>query len=193
MIAPGVGVTAVVPAAGASRRFGGAKLLADVAGEPLLQHTLRSLLDGGVSRVILVAAAGHGLHVVPLVHDTRVRISINPDPERGMFSSIQAGLAGVDAGQTVLVLPADMPFVRAETVALVMAAHSHGGGAVVATHAARRGHPLIIPAEAWPHLLGLPAGTNLKAALVNGGVSVREAIVDDPGVVRDIDVPADLG
>jgi molybdenum cofactor cytidylyltransferase len=186
-------VTAVVPAAGASRRFGSAKLLADVAGEPLLQHTLRALLDGGVSRLILVHAPGHSLDTVPLVLDARVRAATNPDPHRGMFSSIQTGLANVDTGQAVLVMPADMPFVRAATVAQVIAAHERGGGAVVAAYRGKRGHPLIIPTNVWLPLISRPSDTNLKAALIEAGTALLEVLVDDPGVLRDVDVRADLG
>ncbi len=194
MSPPAVRVTAVVPAAGASRRFGSAKLLADVGGEPLLQHTLRALIDGGLSRVVLVASPVHGLHAVPLVSDARVHVVTNPDPDRGMFSSIQVALVEVARGDAVLVLPADMPFVRAETVAEVIAAFAGAGGAaVVAVYAGRRGHPLIIPAEIWPQLLARPVDTNLKAALADEGVVSAEAVVDDPGVLRDVDVQGDLG
>lgn len=187
------GVTGVVPAAGASRRFGSAKLLADIAGEPLLQHTLRAVLDGGVSRVVLVvASADHGLSAVPLFQDERVSIAINPEPARGMFSSIQTGLAQVAPGQAALVLPADMPFVRAQTVAAVVAAYARDGLAVVAAMGGRRGHPLIVPGSVWPLLLKQDSGTTLKAALSDLHVSLQDVPVDDPGVLRDVDVRDDL-
>ena len=186
------GVTGVIPAAGASRRFGSAKLLADLAGEPLLQHTLRAVLDAGLPRVILVVAPGHGLDVVPLVRDPRVSIAINPEPERGMFSSIQTGLRHLVTGQAALVLPADMPFVRAETVSAVVERSVRDGGAAVAALHGRRGHPLIIPGTVWPSVLKQDSGTTLKAALLELGVSLQEVPVDDPGVVRDVDVREDL-
>jgi molybdenum cofactor cytidylyltransferase len=186
------GVTGVVPAAGASRRFGGAKLLADVSGAPLLQHTLRALLDGGVSRVVVVAAPGHELSAVPLLQDGRVSVAINADPGRGMFSSIQVGLAQLAPRQAALVMPADMPFVRAQTVSVVVAAYEQGGHAVVAAHGGRRGHPLIIPADVKPLLLRQDAGTTLKAALADLDVVPQEVPVDDPGVLRDVDVRGDL-
>src|SRR5690242_3670734 len=48
--------SAVVPGAGRAERFGSQKLLADLDGEPLLNHTLRSLLDAGLQRVVLVVS-----------------------------------------------------------------------------------------------------------------------------------------
>ena len=47
---------AIVPAAGKGERFGGAKLMARFKGEPLINWTLWSLLDGGVGGVVVVTA-----------------------------------------------------------------------------------------------------------------------------------------
>ena len=74
---------AVVTAAGAAERFGGKKLLAPVDGEPLLDHTIRSLLDGGVSEVIVVVGADERAELerdINGLNDPRVRPVENPDP-----------------------------------------------------------------------------------------------------------------
>lgn len=186
----------IVPAAGASRRFGGIKLVADVAGEPLLQRTLRCLLDAGLARVIVVVSADRApilRAAVPLLDEPRVRVVVNPEPERGMFSSIQVGLAAVDADGPVVVLPADMPFVRAETVSALLAAYEHGQAAVsVASYDGKRGHPIVLPAEVRVRLVAQSPSTSLKDALLAMGVSWQDVPVDDPGVLRDVDVRQDL-
>ena len=130
---------AVVPAAGSSTRFGTMKLLADVGGAPLLERTLASLLDAGVARVVVVTRAGEAFEAVPSMADPRVTVSVNPDPARGMFSSIQTGLA-VAGGDVVLVLPADMPFVAP--------AHRRRGGRPRCGHAIGGGAGASGPA--WP-------------------------------------------
>ena len=183
---------AIVPAAGASSRFGSMKLLADIAGEPLLQHTLRHLLDAGIDRVIVVVAAGHQLGAVSLVGDPRVVTVVNADPSRGMFSSIQAGLA-VAEGDPIVILPADMPFATAATVVDVTAAARRLDAAVVPFHAGRRGHPIAIPGRMRAALVAAGPASDLKAALrAASGAPPVEWPVDDPGVLRDVDVPGDL-
>jgi CTP:molybdopterin cytidylyltransferase MocA len=186
------GVVAVVPAAGAARRFGGAKLVADIGGEPLLQHTLRCLLDASIARVVLVTPPGETFPSVPLAGDARVVRVSNPAPDRGMFSSIQVGLTAVDAGDAVLVLPADMPFVRPDTVRRLVSACANGEVAVVATYDGRRGHPVVIPAAVCERLRREPAASSMKDALLSIGVSLATIPVDDPGVLRDVDVRSDL-
>lgn len=188
---PGAGVVAVVPAAGASRRFGAMKLMADIDGAPLLHHTLRSLIDAGIERVEVVTAAEHDLRAVALLEHPAVARIINPDPARGMFSSVQAGLAHVGGAHAVVVLPADMPFVRAQTIAAVLAAHAPDG-ATVASHEGRRGHPIVLSAALIEPLRAQPATMSLKAALTALGITVHECPVNDPGVLRDVDRPSDL-
>jgi CTP:molybdopterin cytidylyltransferase MocA len=187
-----VRVTAVVPAAGRSSRFGGMKLLAPVAGEPLLQHTLRSLLDGGVDEIVLVAAPDVSFAAVPLAADPRVRLVANEQPDRGMFSSIQTGLAAVPGGpDVILVLPADMPFVKASTVAAVGAA-AQSERVIVPLYEGRRGHPIALPVLFRRALLDADPTRSLKDALRTAGAPLVELSVDDPGVLRDVDVREDL-
>src|SRR5262245_431030 len=108
-------VAGVVPAAGRSSRFGAMKLLADLDREPLVNRTLGSLIDAGIDPVVIVVSAIAPLDTVPLMSHANVRSVVNRDPSRGMFSSIQCGLA-LTNGDTIVVLPADMPFVQAPTV-----------------------------------------------------------------------------
>ena len=188
---------AIVPAAGAATRFGGNKLTADIAGRPLLDLTLHSLLDAGVPTVILVAAATGAFPQVPAAADRRVQPAVNPEPARGMFSSIQCGLAQVPVDVSwIIVLPADMPFVQPATVSRLIDAAATGmgnsGAAYVPVFGGRRGHPIVLPAALGEPLLEQPASSNLKAALLSLRVPMRELPVDDPGVVRDVDVKADL-
>ena len=182
---------AIVPAAGKAERFGGGKLLADVDGEPLLNRTLRSLLDGGVERAVVVLAPGATFATVDFLNDPRVRRVINPNPERGMFSSIQIGLAAED-GDLFLVLPGDMPFVKAATVRLVVAETQRTGTIVSPRIEGRNGHPVAFPARFKVEILQADVASTL-ADVLDARKNARTAIdVNDAGVLRDIDARKDL-
>jgi molybdenum cofactor cytidylyltransferase len=184
---------AVVPAAGASSRFGSMKLLADVDGHPLLEHTLQSLLDGGVGRIVLVVTSAPALGTVPLIGDARVILAVNPDPSRGMFSSIQTGLEAAGRGDPFVVLPADMPFVPPDVIAAVIAEARRTDTVVVPTHAGRRGHPVVIPGRFRRPILEAAPSSNLKDVLASICPGpVHELHVEAAGVLRDVDVPGDL-
>jgi molybdenum cofactor cytidylyltransferase len=184
-------VSAVVPAAGRAERFGGGKLTVDIHGEPLLTHTVRSLLDGGIRSVLVIVSRRADVRRVALLDDPRVRVIANPDPGRGMFSSIQVGLAA-SADGIVLVLPGDMPFVSPATVAAVAALAAEKDALVLPVHAGRRGHPIALSTALRAPLIDADPASNLKLALAALGTPPLELAVEDPGILRDVDVSSDL-
>lgn len=183
---------AIVPAAGRAERFGRQKLLEDLGGEILLNRTIRCLLDGGVARVAVVVPPHGGLEAVPLFADPRVELVLNPDPSRGMFSSIQAAFAAVPEGDPVLVLPGDMPFVLPATVAAVLACPVDPMRVLVPRHQGQRGHPLALPRALGNEILMANARSNLSGLLTTLGIERAYLDVIDPGILRDIDVKSDL-
>lgn len=165
-------VVAVIPAAGRSSRFGSDKRRALVNGVPMLDCVVNLMKAAGVADVLVV--------------------EFNPDVDRGMFSTIQIGLAGVDPTHMVLVHPADMPFTSPETVKTVIAECYRTRRAVCPRVGEKRGHPLALPVAIVEKLLAVDPVTPLNKALEAVGAVRIEVGVQDPGAVRDVDVPADL-
>jgi molybdenum cofactor cytidylyltransferase len=85
-----------------------------------------------------------------------------------------------------------MPFVSAATVAAVARRSVDTGAAVVPVYAGRRGHPIALPGALRHTLLAADPASNLKAALAGLGAVPLEVAVDDPGILQDVDVKADL-
>jgi molybdenum cofactor cytidylyltransferase len=185
---------AVVTAAGSAERFGGKKLLAPVNGEPLLDHTIRSLLDGGVTEVIVVVNADARRELardVSAMNDARVRVLENADPSRGMFSSIQVGLATA-VGDALLVLPGDMPYVRPETVRALIAKYRERAAIVSPRYKGKRGHPVVMPLSLRDEIAASEPTANLHDVIKHHQDERVDLEVEDAGVNRDVDTPADL-
>ncbi|HEU5287827.1 MAG TPA: nucleotidyltransferase family protein [Candidatus Limnocylindria bacterium] len=185
---------AVVTAAGSAERFGGRKLLASVDGEPLLDRTIRALLDGGVSEVIVVVGTDGRAELerdVNAMNDARVRPVENHDPSRGMFSSIQDGVATA-SGDALLIMPGDMPFVRPETVRAVIAAYRERPAIVSPRYRGKRGHPVAMPLALREEIRATPSSATLHEVIKKHADARVDLDVDDPGVIRDVDTPADL-
>ena len=117
-------IIGVVPAAGQGSRFaasvpgGPPKLLTLVDGEPMVRRTAASLIEGGADRCIVVVSAEGEAAVRSALGGLPVAVTVNPDPGRGMFSSIQCGVAAIGAEDRCVLLPGDMPYVRPESVAI---------------------------------------------------------------------------
>lgn len=185
---------AVVTAAGSAERFGGKKLLTPIDGEPLLDHTIRALLDGGVAEVIVVVGRDARADLerdVNSMLDPRVRPVENPDPSRGMFSSIQGGVAQAQ-GDMILVMPGDMPFVSPETVRAVIAAYERGPAIVSPRYRGKRGHPVVLPASLRDEIRAAAPNATLHD-VIHAHTDMRVDVdVEDSGINRDVDRMEDL-
>jgi molybdenum cofactor cytidylyltransferase len=189
-----VRAVAVVTAAGSAERFGGKKLLTPIDGEPLLDHTIRALLEGGAAEVIVVVGRDARAELerdVNAMLDPRVRPVENPDPSRGMFSSIQEGVAQAQ-GDLILVMPGDMPFVSPQTVGAVIAAYALRAAIVSPRYRGKRGHPVALPASLRDEISAADPRATLHD-VIHAHTDMRVDIdVDDPGINRDVDRMEDL-
>jgi molybdenum cofactor cytidylyltransferase len=189
-----VRAVAVVTAAGSAERFGGKKLLTLIDGEPLLDHTIDALLEGGVAEVIVVVGGDARAELerdVNAMLDPRVRAVENPDPSRGMFSSIQEGVAQAQ-GDAILVMPGDMPFVSPDTVRAVIEAYTRKPAIVSPRYRGKRGHPVALPSSLRDEIRAADSRGTLHD-VIHAHTDIRVDVdVDDRGVVRDIDRPEDL-
>jgi len=184
--------SAIVPAAGSATRFGGGKLVADVDGELLLDRTIGVLLNAGVDEVVVVIPARETWSgAITRFKDERVRTAVNPDPSRGMFSSIQIG-AGIVTATPIAVLPGDMPFVTVETVERLFNIAVETGGIVSPRFQGRRGHPVILPGDVRATIATASPSATLKDVLLAHSDRFVNIDMTDPGVVRDVDVKDDL-
>ncbi|HEY8806152.1 MAG TPA: nucleotidyltransferase family protein [Candidatus Limnocylindria bacterium] len=184
---------AVVPAAGSAERFGGKKLLALVHGEPLLDRTISALLNGGVDQIVVVVApdADELARDVNAFSDPRVWPVVNPDPSRGMFSSLQAGMAEAE-GDALVVLPGDMPFVESGTVAILLDVFASRPAIVSPRYEGKRGHPVILPPALRDEVRQAEPTITLHDILKRHAAERVDVDVTDRGVVRDVDRVADL-
>jgi CTP:molybdopterin cytidylyltransferase MocA len=175
---------AVVLAAGASSRMGRDKAALTLPdGRTFMDAILATLSAAGIEAVrVVVSGTDSRSETVP---DTFV---VNPDPERGMLSSVQCGLSALPAGtDAALVWPVDHPRVELGTVATIIAAcRAHRAPVVVPEHSGKRGHPVMFAGVALSELRALPL-TATAADVVHAHEDRIEIEVDDPGVTDDID------
>jgi molybdenum cofactor cytidylyltransferase len=199
-------VRAVVLAAGAGRRFGGDKQLAELDGRPLLQHVLDVLGLAGVHDPIVVLGANAEV-IRRRIDWGSATVVVNPRPGDGLSSSIRigweaafdvgpqvraAGLASGHAPEAVLLVLGDQPRLRPDVVAVLVAAPLDPARPIVAPAYAAGGgrNPARIERSA-ERLLGELSGDRGFGPLIDahpGLVRTIEVRGDNP----DVDRPADL-
>ena len=188
-------VAALILAAGESRRMGAAnKLLAPYRGKPVLLHVVDAL--GAVEFAQRILVTGHESAAVrACVGEGRVEFVEAEDYAVGMSASIRAGICALAASvDAVLICLGDMPDVRSEDVTAIADRFlsSSGEPIVVPMHAGRRGNPILWPRRHFAALAELEADRGARDLLDTFESEVVRVCVDHPGVLRDIDTPADL-
>ena len=194
-------ITGIVLAAGRSSRMGRSKALLPCGPgrETFVARVVRTLQEGGVSNTLVVGR--------PL--DTRLRAEVehlagavtryveNPAPDRGQLSSLIVGMdhASRRGAQAIIVMPVDMPQVRPASVAAIVAAFAevrHSQALIFrAAYEGRHGHPVIFHRSIFDELRVADPELGAKAVLLAYADRILNVEVDDPGVVRDVDSPAD--
>jgi CTP:molybdopterin cytidylyltransferase MocA len=187
-------IAGAVLAAGSGTRMGTPKAELVVAGERLLDRAIRVLRTGGCVPVLAVVRQGTSA--------PGTRTVVNPDPARGMRSSLAHALdaldtdrTGADAPEALAVLLVDLPGVGPAAVRAVLDAWRPGRIAVAtypdAGTGTRAGHPLVMAPELWRAALEL-AGADEGARRL---LRTRPDLVDEvpvDGDPHDLDTAEDL-
>lgn len=184
-------VVAVVLAAGSGSRFGGRKLLASLEGRPLLQHVLDRLAASGLDDVVVVLGDDAPAVEAAIAWRTERRIR-NPEPARGLASSLQIGIAAVpEAIDAALIVLGDQPRVppRAIRALLDAAADTTASGGTEPGDGTWR--PIIVPGypddgARNPVLLRRPAFA--LAAEASGDRGLGPLIEAHPELVREVPI-----
>ncbi len=187
---PGVG--AILLAAGESSRMGQLKALLPWRNTTLLEHQLRSLLDGGIQQVVVVV--GHDAdRLKPIIEAVEgASWTLNNDYLQGKTTSLKAGVAAL-AGEPisdVLLLNVDQPR-NADTVRRLLERHQASSFRItIPTHGGKGGHPILIAAELFPELAEIEEESQgLKAVVRRHAEATERYELDDPAVLLDLNTP----
>ena len=184
-------VVALLLAAGSASRFGSDKLLHRLAhGVPVAIQSARHL-GKEIEQVLAVVRPG-SLDLQKALENESVRTVVCQGADDGMGASLACAVRAAGAADAYLVALADMPFIRPSSIAAVRDALAAGATLVAPYFRARRGHPVGIAAQYRSELEALTGDEGAKKLLATHADKLVKIPVGDPGVIRDIDRPADL-
>lgn len=184
-------IRSILLAAGASRRFGSDKLLADLGGEPMLVRAALNLVAGGVP-VLCVVRDAAGPVAGALGGIPGITISACPEAGLGMGRSLAWGVAAAHSADAWLVALGDMPEVAPDTIRRLIRALRAQASIVAPEYAGVRGHPVGFARRWVSELLALQGDQGARGLLASHPEHLWRVRVRDPGVLRDLDHPKDL-
>lgn len=175
-------ITALILAAGASRRLGQPKALLKHRGSTMVQRTVRHCIAAGAEPLVLF-----GAQVWPAEIDGARWLQV-PESSMGMGATIAAGVAAL-AQQTThcLVVPVDLPTLTADHLRALMHACDPVSASILPD--GRVGSPACFARACLPELAQLRGDVGARHLLRGGRWPVTP--VTPPSPLIDIDTPAD--
>jgi molybdenum cofactor cytidylyltransferase len=191
-VAAGRRIAAVVLAAGRSTRMGGPnKLLAEIAGRPLVRIVVEEALASRAKPVIVVV--GHQrAEVEKALAGLPVQLVHNSDFAQGLGTSLKAGIAAVPAeADGAIVCLGDMPQVDASLIDRLIAAFDPDRGALIVmpTVEGRRGNPVLWSRRFFPDLMAVEGDVGARHFIGRYSEAVVEVPLEGRAALVDVDTP----
>lgn len=181
-------ISAILLAAGESKRMGVDKLTLPWGKRTVLQQCLKTLLRSKVDEVVVVLS-DRTRALGDFIRQPRVAIVCNAEWKKGMSTSIRKGLDALDPAATgILIALGDQPLLKARTVNALLRAFAPGRGEIVVPmFQGRRGNPVLFDRIYERELRKLRGDVGGRPVVERHRDKVVEVPTRSEAVIRDLD------
>jgi molybdenum cofactor cytidylyltransferase len=184
-------LTAVILAAGESKRMGSPKALLLYNDRTFVEHLLDITRHPKVGSQIIVLGAGAEA-ISKRIGLSPKQTVVNPDWQNGQLSSIKAALKSIGTEPTdgVLLCLVDHPLITSALVnQLIESFYSTGKLIVAPTFHGKRGHPVIFSSKLFTELLDASEETGARSVVWKHADEVYEVPTPEEGIVLNLNDP----
>jgi len=181
-------ISAIILAAGESKRMGQPKMLLPWGDKTILTHVISIFQNAGLEDT-LVVTGGAREKIEKLVASYNVRTVFNKEFKGAeMLSSIRYGIQALPPQtQAVLIGLGDQPQVQDRSVRMVCETFIQTKSSIVIpSYQMRRGHPWLVERSLWEELL---KSKTPRDFLNRHPTEIQYISVKDPNILADIDTP----
>jgi molybdenum cofactor cytidylyltransferase len=182
-------ITAIILAAGQSKRMGQPKMLLPWGETTVLGQVIETVQRAGVDDLLVVTGAERE-RIEQIVTQYAIRSTHNPDGGE-MLSSMQAGLRvlrGNPSASAALICLGDQPQIQEGSVrAVVCRFIETEASLVVPSYQMRRGHPWLAARPLWEEILAMSPAESPRDFLNRHAGEIEYVEVDTPSILADLD------
>ena len=185
-------VAGVILAAGASRRMGSLnKLLAFIAGKPLVRHAAEAFVATSLSPIIIVIGY-EADKVAAALNGLPVQLVVNPDHAAGQGSSVGVGVEALDDTVTdAMIGLGDMPMLPSKLLDSLIHKHigieGHLRNITIPVFEGQHGNPVLWGKTFFPELITLKGDRGGRQVLNKHKAAQNLVACDHSSVLRDVD------
>jgi molybdenum cofactor cytidylyltransferase len=172
--------------------MGSQKLLLPFGQRTIIETVVDNVLNSSVDHVMVVLGANQA-EIRDVLGNRPVQFCMNKEHEKGMLSSVRSGIRALPPDAvTALIYLGDQPGIPPSVTNSVIHAYSEElYGIVIPVHDQRRGHPLLVDMKYRKKIEQLNLEEGLRSLRHHFPEDVLEVEVEEPGILVDIDTPAD--
>jgi molybdenum cofactor cytidylyltransferase len=189
-------ISAIILAAGESKRMGQPKMTLKWGETTVLEHVISIFANAGIEDIVVVTGSGRDeiekiISAAQIIYP--VRSAFNEDFREGeMLSSIQCGFRNVKGSGAAMIGLGDQPQIQERSVRMVCDAFQKTGSPlVVPSYQMRRGHPWLIARELWQDFLALKHSQTPRDFLHAHAEQIQYVDVESESILLDLDTPQD--
>lgn len=149
--------------------------------------------NGSKATYVLLVLGKSSSEILEKINPGRAQVIFNKDYQRGIATSIKAGLANVP-GETsaVIIMVADQPFLRSSHLDMLIEQSERTPGRIVAlSHGREPRNPVLVPEKMFPALEKL-TGDEGARSMVRKNKDTVLLEVEDQKVFSDVDTKDSL-
>ncbi len=187
-------LSAIILAAGESRRMGEIKQLLPLGENTVLEQVIDNFLNSKVDEIILVL--GYRADEIIQKVSRPIKIAVNPEFKQGLSSSLKCGLRQVSPkAEAILIALGDQPFIKKEVINALIETHNKSNlGITVPVYKGKEeiiGHPVIFDIKYKAELARLKGDVGGRQVIRKHPDEVLKVEIDSDSVIRDIDTKSD--
>ena len=186
-------ISAIVLAAGESKRMGQPKMLMPWGSSTILEQVIRAVREGGADDILVVTGARRS-EIEALCRRQRVKSAHNLNfSENEMLGSLQTGLRALPGtAEAALVTLGDQPQIETGTVRAVIAEwQKTKRQLIVPSYEKHRGHPWVVGRSLWDEVLKMKAPESPREFLNRHSAEIHYIEVNSSSILQDVDTPED--
>ncbi len=186
-------ISALILAAGESKRMGQPKMLLAWGSATVLERVIGVVRSAGIEDVEVVTGAAR-VEIEAVCGGQSARATFNPAyASDEMLGSLQAGLRAMPAeSDAALITLGDQPQIEASTVQRIVSEYGKSKEPlIVPSYQRRRGHPWILGRTLWPEILEMRAPDSPREFLNRHASGIHYVEIDSASILQDLDTPED--
>jgi len=186
-------ISAILLAAGASKRMGGEnKLAKKIKDIPLIKHSVKNILASSIDELIVIL--GYQKEIIEKIIDKneRIKFVFNVNFESGMASSIKIGLNNLsEKTEAFFICLGDMPMVNSNIYNQLIQSKNNKE-IIVPTYKGQQGNPILFSKSIKEKIMAIQGDVGAKKILELNKNEILNVEVGNQSIRKDFNTKDDF-